>query len=79
MSYTWAEEQIEQDELNQHKCMLPLMRLIDHLHHNKITPEVPEVYTYAHYSEYLLLYIHVRGTYIYIHTTKALRTNNMCK
>ena len=60
MSYTWAEEQIEQDELNQHDCMLPLMRLIDHLHHNKITPEVPEVYiytlrTYAHYSEYLLL------------------------
>ena len=38
-----SEEQIEQDELNQHECMLPLMRLIDHLQHNKITPEVPEV------------------------------------
>ena len=49
MSYTWAEEQIEQDELNQHECMLPLMRLIDHLHHNKITPEVPEVQRIMHY------------------------------
>ena len=38
-----SEEQIEQDELNQHECMLPLMRLIDHMQHNKITPEVPQV------------------------------------
>ena len=43
MSYTVSEEQIEQDELNQHECMLPLMRLIDHMQHNKITPEVPQV------------------------------------
>ncbi|CAI8051260.1 DNA-dependent protein kinase catalytic subunit [Geodia barretti] len=42
MSYTVSEEQIEQDELNQHECMLPLMRLIDHMQHNKITPEVPQ-------------------------------------
>ena len=43
MSYTVSEEQIEQDELNQHECMLPLMKLIDHMQHNKITPEVPQV------------------------------------
>ena len=43
MSYTVSEEQIEQDELNMHECMLPLMRLIDHMQHNKITPEVAEV------------------------------------
>jgi DNA-dependent protein kinase catalytic subunit len=42
MSYTVSEEQIEQDELNMHECMLPLMRLIDHMQHNKITPEVAE-------------------------------------
>lgn len=39
-----SEEQIEQDELNMHACMLPLMKLIDHMEHNKITPEVAEVY-----------------------------------
>lgn len=43
MSYTVSEEQIEQDELNLHKCMLPLMKLLDHMEHNKITPEVPKV------------------------------------
>lgn len=45
MSYTVSEEQIEQDELNMHECMLPLMKLIDHMEHNKITPEVAEVCT----------------------------------
>ena len=44
MSYTVSEEQIEQDELNMHECMLPLMKLIDHMEHNKITPAVAEVY-----------------------------------
>ena len=39
-----SEEQIEQDELNTHECMLPLMKLIDHMEHNKITPEVAQVY-----------------------------------
>ena len=42
-----SEEQIEQDELNMHECMLPLMKLIDHMEHNKITPEVPQVHTYT--------------------------------
>ena len=43
MSYTVSEEQIEQDELNMHECMLPLMKLIDHMEHNKINPVVPQV------------------------------------
>ena len=42
-SYVVTEEQIEQDELNQHECMLPLMRLLDHMEHNKINPQVPKV------------------------------------
>ena len=42
-SYVLSEEQIEQDELNTHECMLPLMRLLDHMQHNKINPEVPKV------------------------------------
>lgn len=29
---------MEEDELNSHKCMLPLMRLLDHMEHNKVTP-----------------------------------------
>ena len=39
-----SEEQIDQDELNMHECMLPLMKLFDHMEHNKITPQVPQVY-----------------------------------
>ncbi len=42
-SYIVSEEQIEQDELNTHECMLPLMKLLDHMDHNKINPEVPKV------------------------------------
>ena len=42
-SYVLSEEQIEQDELNAHECMLPLMRLLDHMEHNKINPVVPKV------------------------------------
>ena len=38
-----TEEQVEQDELNQHECMLPLMQLLDHMEHNKINPQVPKV------------------------------------
>ena len=40
-----SEEQIEQDELNTHECMVPLMRLLDHMEHNKINPEVAKVRT----------------------------------
>lgn len=43
MSYVVSEEQIEQDELNTHECMVPLMKLLDHMEHNKINPEVPKV------------------------------------
>lgn len=46
-----SEEQIEQDELNMHECMLPLMKLVDHMEHNKITPEVAEVVLYLHISQ----------------------------
>ena len=42
-SYVLSEEQIEQDELNTHECMLPLMKLLDHMEHNKINPVVPKV------------------------------------
>ena len=42
-SYLVTEEQVEQDELNQHECMLPLMKLLDHMEHNKINPQVPKV------------------------------------
>ena len=38
-----TEEQIEQDELNQHECMLTLMKLLDHMELNKINPQVPKV------------------------------------
>ena len=34
---------MEQDELNTHESMLPLMRLLDHMDHNKINPVVPKV------------------------------------
>ena len=34
---------MEQDDLNIHECMLPLMKLLDHMEHNKINPEVPKV------------------------------------
>lgn len=50
-----TEEQIEQDELNQHECMLPLMKLLDHMEHNKINPQVPKVeynFCYAYYVTY---------------------------
>lgn len=39
-----SEEEIEQDELNLHENMLPLMKLLDHMDHNKINPEVPSVH-----------------------------------
>ena len=44
-----SEEQVEQDELNQHECMLPLMRLLDHMQHNCVTPKVSQVYIYVMY------------------------------
>lgn len=47
-SYLVTEEQIEQDELNQHECMLPLMKLLDHMEHNKINPQVPKVNYYLY-------------------------------
>ena len=47
MSYTVSEDNIEQDELNIHECMLPLMKLLDHMEHNKITPEVAQVYIHV--------------------------------
>ncbi|XP_064405997.1 DNA-dependent protein kinase catalytic subunit-like isoform X2 [Halichondria panicea] len=34
------EEQLEQDCVNTHECMVPLMRLLDHMEHNKINPEI---------------------------------------
>ena len=37
------EEQIEQDEVNTHECMISIMRLFDHMEHNKINPEAPKV------------------------------------
>lgn len=40
-----SEEQIEQDELNLHECMLPIMKVIDHMEHNKVTPEIAQVLT----------------------------------
>eukprot|EP00731_Ephydatia_muelleri_P036866 Em0341g3a len=39
-----SEEKVEQDALNTHECMLTLMKLLDHLEHNKINPEVPKVF-----------------------------------
>ena len=31
-----SEEQLEEDSLNLHECMVPLMKLLDHMQHNKI-------------------------------------------
>ena len=42
-----SEEQIEQDELNGNECMLSLMKLLDHMEHNKINPEAPKVPVYV--------------------------------
>ncbi len=39
------EEQLEQDCVNTHECMVPLMRLLDHMEHNKINPEIVKVTT----------------------------------
>lgn len=33
-----SEEHMEMDELNQHECMLPLMKLLDHMQHNNLNP-----------------------------------------
>ena len=41
------EEQLEMDELNQHECMLPLMKLLDHMEHNKINPPTSTVRAHA--------------------------------
>ena len=38
-----SEEQLEQDCVNIHECMVPLMRLLDHMEYNKINPEVEKV------------------------------------
>ena len=40
--YILSEEQLEDDELNSHECMISLMNLLDHMQHNKITPEITE-------------------------------------
>ncbi|XP_019852740.1 PREDICTED: DNA-dependent protein kinase catalytic subunit [Amphimedon queenslandica] len=37
-SYVVSEEQLEEDDLNIHECMTPLMKLLDHMIINKITP-----------------------------------------
>ena len=56
-----SEEEIEQDELNLHECMSPLMKLLDRMEHNKINPEVPSlciitlfIIAYSHPQTYLI-------------------------
>jgi len=36
-----SEEELEMDSLNQHRCMLPLMKLLDHMQHNITQPHPP--------------------------------------
>ena len=31
-----SEEQMEMDVLNEHECMLPLLKLLDHMQHNNL-------------------------------------------
>ena len=50
-----SEEQIEQDELNGNECMLSLMKLLDHMEHNKINPEAPKVHAYV--CTYVRMYV----------------------
>lgn len=38
-----SEEQLEMDCVNVHECMVPLMRLLDHMDANNVNPPVPTV------------------------------------